>query len=95
MIEQEFVIKIPLGLHARPAGILVQRINKYKSSVKIIKGDEEVNGKSMLGILTLAVAYGEKIKVIIDGEDEQEAMETIRDLIEHNFYIEYVNGMEK
>ncbi len=88
MIEEEFVIKNSLGLHARPVTNLVQRISKYKSTVKIAKNDEVVDGKSIMGILTLAVACGEKVKFIVEGEDEQEVMNVIRDLVEHKFYTE-------
>jgi phosphocarrier protein len=89
MIEQDFVIKNKLGLHARPAAILVQKLSRFKSSIKISKNEEQVDAKSVMGVLTLAVACGETIKFIIDGEDEQEAMSVIKELIENKFYIEY------
>lgn len=90
MIEQEFVIKNTLGLHARPANEFVKRMEKYKSSIKIFKGDEVANGRSILEILILAVAYGEKIKVIVDGEDEQQVIEEIKNLVENKFYTEQI-----
>ncbi|MCX7957334.1 MAG: HPr family phosphocarrier protein [Endomicrobia bacterium] len=90
MIEQEFVIKNTLGLHAKPASEFVKRISRYKSSVKIFKGDEVADGRSILEILVLAVACGDKIKIIIDGEDEHQAMQEIKDLIEHKFYTEQI-----
>ena len=89
MIEQDFVIKNKLGLHARPAAILVQKLGQFKSSIKIIKNDEQIDAKSVMGILTLAVAYGDTIKFLVDGEDEHEVISVIKDLIEYKFYIEY------
>lgn len=86
MIEEEFVIKNKLGLHMKPATKFVQLVSKYKSSVMVIKDDETADGKSYLGLLTLAIQYNDKIKIIVDGEDEKELMEAVRDLINHNFY---------
>ncbi len=88
MIEQEFVIKNKLGLHAKPANEFVKRMSKYKSSIKIFKGDEVADARSILELLILAVACGEKIKVIVDGEDEQQVIQEIKDLIENKFYTE-------
>lgn len=88
MIEEEFIIKNSLGLHARPVNELVKRLSKYKSTVKIFKNDEVADGKSILEILILAVNKGEKIKVIVDGEDEKEVIEVIRELVENKFYTE-------
>ncbi len=90
MIEKEFVIKNSLGLHTKPVNEFVKRISKYKSSVKIFKDDEVADGKSILEILILAVSCGEKIKVVVDGEDEEEVMRVIEDLVENNFYTEQV-----
>lgn len=88
MIEQDFVIKNKLGLHLRPATMLTQKIGKYKSSVKIMHNDEIVDAKSVLGITTLAIGCGESIKFLIEGEDEQEVLSVIKDLVEHRFYTE-------
>ncbi|MFN3550948.1 MAG: HPr family phosphocarrier protein [Endomicrobiia bacterium] len=90
MIEEEFVIKNTLGLHAKPTNEFVKRMSKYKSSIKIFKGDEVADGKSILEILILAVACGEKIKVVVDGEDEQQVIKEIKDLIENKFYTEQI-----
>lgn len=88
MIEQSFVIKNKLGLHARPASILVQKISGFKSSVKIAKEEEIVDGKSLMGVLTLAAACGETLKFIVDGEDEVEVINVLKELIENKFYLE-------
>lgn len=86
MIEKEFVIKNPFGLHIRPANEFVRRIAKFKSSVKIVKNEEIADGKCVMDLLTLVLQYNDKIKVIVDGEDENETMEVIQDFIEHDFY---------
>lgn len=86
MIEADFVIKNKLGLHIRPANELVSRLSKFKSDIKIMKGDAVADAKSVLDLLTLTLSYGDVIKVIINGEDEQEAMKVIKDFIEHDFY---------
>ena len=88
MIQKEFVIKNKLGLHARPAAILVKTMGKFKSDVRISKDGYEVNGKSIMGVMTLAAEPGSKIQVVIDGEDEKEAMAALEDLIEKRFFEE-------
>jgi len=89
MVEQDFVIKNKLGLHARPAAVLVQKLSQFKSSIKIMKNDEQIDAKSVMGVLTLAVSCGETIKFLVDGEDEQEVISVIKELIDNKFYIEY------
>ena len=69
MLEKTVVIKNRLGLHARPAAMLVQTVSKFKAKVKILKGDQEVDGKSIIGIMTLAAANGTTLRLIVDGED--------------------------
>ncbi len=86
MIKKEFKITNKTGLHARPAALLVKTTGKFKSNIFISKDGYEVNGKSIMGVMTLAAETGSKIEVIIDGEDEVEAIEAIEDLISKNFY---------
>jgi len=90
MIEKEFVIKNSLGFHTKPANEFVRRVSKYNSSIKIFKNDEVADGKSILEILILAVCCGEKIKIVVDGEDENEVMKVIEELIENKFYTEQI-----
>ena len=85
MIEREFEIKNKLGLHARAAAKLVHTAARFKSSIKIRKGDEEVDGKSILGILLLAAGRGSTILVKADGPDEREALDGIEELINRKF----------
>ena len=85
MIEREVAIKNRLGLHARAAAKLVQTASRFKSSVKIRKNGEEVDGKSILGILLLAASQGTRIVLTINGEDEAAAFDAVQDLIARSF----------
>ena len=85
MTERSIEIKNKLGLHARAAAKLVHTAARFKSEIKIRKGDEEVDGKSILGILLLAAGRGSTILVRADGEDEREALDAIEKLIEAKF----------
>ena len=85
MTVREVEIKNKLGLHARAAAKLVHCAAKFKSDIKIRKGDEEVDGKSILGILLLAAGRGAMITIKADGEDEQAAVADIEKLIDAKF----------
>lgn len=74
LIKKELIVKNKTGLHARPAAIFVQIANKYESEITIIKEDQEVNGKSIMGILMLAAEKGARITIIADGNDAEKAL---------------------
>lgn len=85
MVTREVEIKNKLGLHARAAAKLVHTAARFKSDIKIKKGDEEVDGKSILGILLLAAGRGSVITLKADGEDERDALDAIEKLIDAKF----------
>jgi phosphocarrier protein HPr len=85
VIEREIEIRNKLGLHARAAAKLVHTAARFKSDIKIRKGGEEVDGKSILGILLLAAGRGTSIMVRADGADERAALEAVEKLIEEKF----------
>ncbi|HEX8410454.1 MAG TPA: HPr family phosphocarrier protein [Thermoanaerobaculia bacterium] len=85
MIERDIEIKNKLGLHARAAAKLVHTAARFKADIKIRKGDEEVDGKSILGILLLAAGRGSSIKVKANGEDERDALDAVEKLIDAKF----------
>ncbi len=85
MTQHDIEIKNKLGLHARAAAKLVHTAARFKSDLKIRKGDEEVDAKSILGILLLAAGRGSVITVKASGEDESEALDAIEKLIEAKF----------
>ena len=81
LIQREITVKNPQGLHARPAAMFVQIASKYNSHVMIQKGDEKVNGKSIMGILTLGAQKNSKVILEINGEDAQQAMLELGNLL--------------
>ena len=85
MNERNIEIKNKLGLHARAAAKLVHTAARFKCDIKIRKGDEEVDGKSILGILLLAAGRGSVITVRVNGEDETQALDAIQELIDRKF----------
>ena len=81
MISRDITIKNSVGLYARPATFFIQKANSYKSSIWIEKDDRRVNAKSLLGVLSLAIASGTTITLVADGPDETEAISGIEDLV--------------
>lgn len=81
-IVKEIIVKNAQGLHARPAAMFVQIASRHNSNVTIEKGKEKVNGKSIMGILTLGVQPGAKITLRVDGEDANEVFEELEVLLE-------------
>lgn len=85
MITRDLEIRNKLGLHARAAAKLVHTAARFRAEIKIRKGDEEVDGKSILGILLLAAGRGSVVTVKADGSDETEALAAVQDLIDRKF----------
>ena len=85
MIEQKVTIINRAGIHARPAAILVELSKDFKSKIYIEKDHFRINGKSILGIITLGAVYGNELKIIAEGEDEKEAVEAIIRLFNSKF----------
>jgi phosphocarrier protein HPr len=85
LTQRDIEIKNKLGLHARAAAKLVHTAARFKSDLKIRRGDEEVDAKSILGILLLAAGRGAVVTVKADGEDEHDALDAIEKLIEAKF----------
>jgi phosphocarrier protein HPr len=85
MIEKTVIIKNKMGLHARPAALLVQTASRFKSKIKILRGDQEVDGKSIMGLMTLAASAGSTLKIVADGTDEADAISAIEGVIQNGF----------
>ncbi|MFW5981359.1 MAG: HPr family phosphocarrier protein [bacterium] len=81
MRNTTITIKHETGLHARPASQLAKKASDYQSEIKILKDNEEVNGKSVMGVMSLEVNKGDEITLEINGEDEDKAMEELYNLI--------------
>jgi phosphocarrier protein HPr len=85
MLELRVPIRNKLGLHARAAVKFVNLSNRFVASVKIIKDGNEIDGKSILGILTLAATQGSEITLLVSGKDEEAALKALSDLINNRF----------
>ncbi|MBN1938967.1 MAG: HPr family phosphocarrier protein [Candidatus Aminicenantes bacterium] len=85
MIEKTVLIRNRLGLHARAAVKFVNLANRFTADVRIVKDDSDVDGKSILGILTLAATQGTDITLRLEGEDEAAALQAIVELIDGRF----------
>ena len=79
------MIANPLGLHARAAARFVHAASGFQSRVRVAKGDREVDGKSIMGLLLLAAAQGTQVTITADGADERAAIDALRSLIERGF----------
>jgi phosphocarrier protein HPr len=79
-------IRNKVGLHARPAALFVQEANKYSCNIWVRKDDQDVNAKSILGILTLGADQGSSVTVWAEGEDAEDALKALRALSDANFF---------
>ncbi|MBI5901958.1 MAG: HPr family phosphocarrier protein [Deltaproteobacteria bacterium] len=84
-VVRDYTIKNKFGLHARAASLFVQLANKFSCDISVLKNGQEVNGKSIMGILILAAAQGSVITVKAAGPDAQSAVDSIGGLIEDRF----------
>ena len=84
-IIETYKIINKLGLHARPAALLVQEASNYKAKIEIETSEMKVNGKSIMGVMMLAAAYGSELTIIANGEDAEAAVAGIKDLIDRKF----------
>lgn len=84
-LSEEMVIDNTLGMHLRPAQRMVQTVLKFKCDVYVVKDGQRVNAKSIMGLLTLAAARGTRLLVICTGDDAEDAMRAVRELIESGF----------
>jgi len=85
IVVYELVIENRSGLHARPAAAFVKTANRFRAEITVTKDGDSVNGKSIMGLLTLAAARGTKLVIEAEGEDAAEAVDAIQSLVEGNF----------
>ena len=79
-----YTIKDELGIHARPAGLLVKEAAKFQSDIKIKKGEKEADAKRIFGIMGLAAKKGDEIVLTADGADEADAIAAIEEFLKAN-----------
>jgi phosphocarrier protein len=84
-IEKEITVINRLGLHARPAAMFVRIASRYRSEIWVEKEGEQINGKSIMGLMMLAAGQGSKLLIRCEGPDAEKAMEEIEDLINRRF----------
>ncbi len=85
MLKEQMVVKNSTGLHARPVTTLVKLAGRYKSSIELVYNEKNIKLKSMMGLLGAGVKGGSTVEIICDGEDEQAAMDEIRELFASGF----------
>ena len=85
MIERELLVANKLGLHARATAKLVQVLSGFRSGATIAAKGREVNAKSIMGVMLLAAGQGTPVTVRVDGEDEEEAIAAVADLLARCF----------
>jgi phosphocarrier protein HPr len=85
-LVRELVIQNRYGLHARPAALFVKTSNRYKAEVWVEKDGEEVNGKSIMGLMMLAAGHGSKLKVSAAGSDAEKFLNEIEQLVGSRFH---------
>ncbi|NIK12542.1 HPr family phosphocarrier protein [Alkalibacillus almallahensis] len=82
MAEQNVVVQLESGLQARPAAKFVQEANRFSADVFLEKGEKEVNAKSIMGVMSLAIGSGEEVTLKAEGVDEETALSTLASLME-------------
>jgi phosphocarrier protein len=85
MTEKMVKVLNRAGVHARPAALVVQAIKDFKANIYIERGNEKINAKSIMGVITLGAAYGTELKIVAEGEDEQQAVDVLAHLFESRF----------
>ncbi|MDR0386659.1 MAG: HPr family phosphocarrier protein [Treponema sp.] len=85
MIERIVTVQNRAGLHARPSAFLVQSVRNFQCNIYLEKDGDRVNGKSIMGVITLGAAYGTEIKIVTEGPDEQTAADALVKLFNSKF----------
>ncbi|MFZ5974955.1 MAG: HPr family phosphocarrier protein [Bacillota bacterium] len=85
MRSEEVVIMNPTGLHARPASVFVKEANKFNSEIAIVSAEKRINAKSIIKVMSAALKKGTQIVIEASGEDEEEAVQALVNLIKEGF----------
>jgi phosphocarrier protein HPr len=84
-VVRELIVGNKLGLHARPAAMFVRVANRYASDILVEKDGEEINGKSIMGLMLLAAGCGSRLKVTCTGSDANDMVQALEELIARKF----------
>ncbi|MBB80722.1 MAG: phosphocarrier protein HPr [Roseibacillus sp.] len=85
MLSKEVTVSNKLGIHARPAAQFVKTASQFEAEIHVEKDGEEINGKSIMGLMMLAAGHGSVLKLIAEGPDAEEALEVLENLVARNF----------
>ncbi len=86
MVSRKVIVRNPSGFHLRPAGILCELADSFKSKIRFNKGSgKDYNAKSVLSVLGASVRTGDEVEIICDGEDEEEALDALIELVASGF----------
>lgn len=85
MVEKILVVRSKMGIHARPAAMIVRLTSKFKGEVWFEKDQEQVNGKSIMGLMMLAAGHGSKIRVTVQGPEGAQLAQQLEELFERKF----------
>jgi phosphocarrier protein len=85
MTEKNVKVLNRAGIHARPAALVVQAVKDFKCNIYFERENDKINAKSIMGVITLGAAYGTELKIVAEGEGEQEAVDVIVHLFETRF----------
>lgn len=85
VLTEEFRILNQLGIHARPAALIVKTASRFAATITIEKDGNRVSGKSIMGLMTLEASHGSRLKVMVEGEDAEEALDQLKRLFESKF----------
>ena len=84
-LSKELVVQNKMGIHARPAAMIVRITNKFKADVWVEKDEEQVNGKSIMGLMMLAAGKGSKVKFLANGDDAEALLSELEALFSRKF----------
>lgn len=84
-ITKQLVLINKLGMHARPAALFVKTVSRYEADICVEKDGEDVNGKSIMGLMMLAAGCGSKLKITVQGTDAEKVMEEVEGLFARKF----------
>lgn len=85
MAQREFTIRNKLGIHARPAAQFVKMASRFSAEIRVEKDGEEVDGKSIMGLMMLAAGHGSVITVAAEGDDADQALDALAELVDRKF----------
>jgi len=85
MIEREVTVRNRAGIHTRPASMIVRTASQFDADVYLQRDNYEINGKSVIGVMTLAAEQGASLTLVVEGSDEAEAADALEELFEDGF----------